>query len=216
MTTEGLPPACECDKQACRVFFVWLVCFAVTCVFVWSTQVTGDVSVPPSPICHSVEMDVYLSKSQLSCPSRLSFPDTHSPSSVRKLIATKRQNVSSSPLLFSSVVLTACLVTGQQGDQHQYPGFLGHVRSRPPGRKIMSRRGHDYMAFLRQPVQCDCRNLRKSQQYILRCQHLHFFTHLWPSTPTEEKKGPGAALPGLSVLNGHASGTRLHTSISKI
>lgn len=189
----------------------------MTCVFVCSTQVTGDVSVPPSPICHSVEMDVYLGKSQLSCPSRLSFPDTFnpvrdSPSSVRKHIATKRQNVSSSLFLFSSVILVACLVTGQQGDQHQYPGFLGRVWSRAPGRKIMSRRGHNHVAFQRQPVQCDCRNLRKSQQYILRCQHLHFFTHPWPSTPAEEKKGPGAALPGLSVLYGLTSGTRLQAS----
>lgn len=191
--------------------------FAATCVFVCLTQVTVDVSVPPSPTCHSVEMDVFLGQSQLSCPSRLSFPDTSdpfsdSPSSVRKHVAKKRENAASSLFFFSSVVLPACLAIGQQGDQHQHPGFLGHVRSRPPGRKIMSRRGPDSLAFLRQPVQCDCRNLRNSQQYILRCKHLHFFTHPGPSTPAEEKKGPDAALSGLSVLHGLTSWTRLHTS----
>lgn len=86
---------CKRDKQACG-FFVWSVDFAVACVFVCLTQVTVDVSVPPSPTCHSVEMDVYLGQSQLSCPSRLSFPDTSgpvrdSPSSVRKHLAKNRQ-----------------------------------------------------------------------------------------------------------------------------
>lgn len=58
------------------------------CVFGCVTQVTVDVSVPPSPVCHSVEMDVYLGQSDLSGPSFLSLPDSSgpeqdSPSSVR-------------------------------------------------------------------------------------------------------------------------------------
>ncbi|KAF1374215.1 hypothetical protein PFLUV_G00247310 [Perca fluviatilis] len=40
------------------------------------SQVTVDTSVPPSPVCHSVEMDVYLGQSELSCPSFLSLPDS--------------------------------------------------------------------------------------------------------------------------------------------
>uniref|UniRef100_A0A3P8TXN5 Polycystic kidney disease 1b n=1 Tax=Amphiprion percula TaxID=161767 RepID=A0A3P8TXN5_AMPPE len=37
-------------------------------------QVTVDMSAPPSPVCHSVEMDVYLGQSELSGPSFLSLP----------------------------------------------------------------------------------------------------------------------------------------------
>uniref|UniRef100_A0A3Q3IQE5 Polycystic kidney disease 1b n=1 Tax=Monopterus albus TaxID=43700 RepID=A0A3Q3IQE5_MONAL len=37
------------------------------------SQVTVDMSVPPSPVCHSVEMDVYLGQSELSGPSFLSL-----------------------------------------------------------------------------------------------------------------------------------------------
>ncbi|XP_032358090.1 polycystin-1 [Etheostoma spectabile] len=40
------------------------------------SQVTLDTSVPPSPVCHSVEMDVYLGQSGLSGPSFLSLPDS--------------------------------------------------------------------------------------------------------------------------------------------
>ncbi|KAG8008965.1 Polycystin-1, partial [Nibea albiflora] len=43
------------------------------------SQVTMDVSVPPSPVCHSVEMDVYLGQSELSGPSFLSLPDSSGP-----------------------------------------------------------------------------------------------------------------------------------------
>ncbi|KAM4623628.1 polycystin-1 [Polymixia lowei] len=50
------------------------------------SQVVVDVSVPPSPICHSVEMDVYLGQSDISGPSFLSLPDSvpeqDSPSSL--------------------------------------------------------------------------------------------------------------------------------------
>ncbi|XP_030255555.1 polycystin-1 [Sparus aurata] len=42
-------------------------------------QVAVDVSVPPSPVCHSVEMDVYLGQSGLSGPSFLSLPDSSGP-----------------------------------------------------------------------------------------------------------------------------------------
>uniref|UniRef100_A0A8C4FCE1 PLAT domain-containing protein n=1 Tax=Dicentrarchus labrax TaxID=13489 RepID=A0A8C4FCE1_DICLA len=52
------------------------------------SQVTIDMSVPPSPACHSVEMEVYLGQSELSGHSFLSLPDSSgpfrdSPSSVR-------------------------------------------------------------------------------------------------------------------------------------
>ncbi|XP_029954702.1 polycystin-1 [Salarias fasciatus] len=40
------------------------------------SQVTVDMSVPPSPVCHSVEMDVNLGQSGLSGPSFLSLPDS--------------------------------------------------------------------------------------------------------------------------------------------
>ncbi|XP_037611724.1 polycystin-1 [Sebastes umbrosus] len=43
------------------------------------SQVTEDMSVPPSPVCHSVEMDVYLGQSELSGPSFLSLPDSSGP-----------------------------------------------------------------------------------------------------------------------------------------
>uniref|UniRef100_UPI003AAB6BD9 polycystin-1 n=1 Tax=Centroberyx gerrardi TaxID=166262 RepID=UPI003AAB6BD9 len=43
------------------------------------SQVTVDVSVPPSPVCHSVEMDVYLGQSDLSGPSFLARPDSSGP-----------------------------------------------------------------------------------------------------------------------------------------
>ncbi|XP_040885354.1 polycystin-1 [Toxotes jaculatrix] len=43
------------------------------------SRVTVDMSVPPSPVCHSVEMDVYLGQSELSGPSFLSLPDSSSP-----------------------------------------------------------------------------------------------------------------------------------------
>ncbi|CAL8282591.1 unnamed protein product [Merluccius merluccius] len=57
-------------------------------------QVTlSDLSVPPSPVCHSVEMDVYLGQSPLSGPSFLSLSDTsHAPgrdSSPSSLLGSK-------------------------------------------------------------------------------------------------------------------------------
>uniref|UniRef100_UPI0037E95008 polycystin-1 n=1 Tax=Semicossyphus pulcher TaxID=241346 RepID=UPI0037E95008 len=42
-------------------------------------QVAEDMSVPPSPVCYSVEMDVYLGQSELSGPSFLSFADSSGP-----------------------------------------------------------------------------------------------------------------------------------------
>ncbi|CAB1455219.1 unnamed protein product [Pleuronectes platessa] len=42
------------------------------------SQVTVDMSVPPSPICHSVEMDIYFGQSKLSSSSLLSLPDSSS------------------------------------------------------------------------------------------------------------------------------------------
>lgn len=38
-----------------------------------------DMSAPSSLICHSVEMDVHLSQSELSAPSFLSLPDSSGP-----------------------------------------------------------------------------------------------------------------------------------------
>ena len=76
-----------------RVFPVYLSVHSKTlrrhvCVQMCVTQVAVDMSVPPSPVCHSVEMDVYLGQSGLSSPSFLSLPDSSgpvrdSPSSVR-------------------------------------------------------------------------------------------------------------------------------------
>ncbi|KAK1881874.1 Polycystin-1 [Dissostichus eleginoides] len=58
----------------------WFLCF----LFRKShSQVTVDTSVPPSPVCHSVEMDVFLGQSDLSGPSFLSLSDSSSgPSSL--------------------------------------------------------------------------------------------------------------------------------------
>ncbi|XP_070708244.1 polycystin-1 [Pempheris klunzingeri] len=43
------------------------------------SQVPVDMSVPPSPVCHSVEMDIYLGQSELSGASFLSLPDSCGP-----------------------------------------------------------------------------------------------------------------------------------------
>ncbi|KAM3591453.1 uncharacterized protein V6R79_002157 [Siganus canaliculatus] len=43
------------------------------------SQMVVDTSLPPSPVCHSVEMDVHLGQSDLSGPSFLSLPDSSSP-----------------------------------------------------------------------------------------------------------------------------------------
>ncbi|KAK2885110.1 hypothetical protein Q8A73_021584 [Channa argus] len=40
------------------------------------SQATVEMSLPPSPVCHSVEMDVYLGQSELSGPSFLSLSDS--------------------------------------------------------------------------------------------------------------------------------------------
>ncbi|XP_076028186.1 polycystin-1 [Genypterus blacodes] len=42
-------------------------------------KITVDMSVPPSPVCHSVEMDVYLGQSHLCAPSFLSLADSSCP-----------------------------------------------------------------------------------------------------------------------------------------
>ncbi|XP_029619793.1 polycystin-1 [Salmo trutta] len=63
------------------------------------SQVAVDMSVPPSPVCQSVEMGVYLGQSDLSCSSFLSLPggpdpsdlDGDTPSSVR-LMGSKAFN----------------------------------------------------------------------------------------------------------------------------
>ncbi|XP_069012250.1 polycystin-1 [Embiotoca jacksoni] len=53
-----------------------LQCFLCFLLRKAHSQVTVDMSVPPSPVCHSVEMDVYLGQSELSGPSFLSLPDS--------------------------------------------------------------------------------------------------------------------------------------------
>lgn len=82
-------------------------------------------SVPPSPLCHSVEMDVYLGQSELSGPSFLSLPDSSSPvrdspSSVREDTHTNTHIVVILLFLlfiitFSIVFFKFPLVTGEQG-----------------------------------------------------------------------------------------------------
>lgn len=172
-STEDLPSVCECDKQACRGFscVVSVLCSNLClCVFNPGNSWRVSPTLPHLSLCG----DGCLPRPITALlPFPLVFPRHLQPCQGQPLIREEthceKQNVSSSLHLFWSVALPACLVTGQQGDQHQYLGFLGHVRSCPSSRKIMSRGGHDYMAFLRQPVQCDRRNLRKSQQYVLRC-----------------------------------------------
>ncbi|XP_045065803.1 polycystin-1 isoform X2 [Coregonus clupeaformis] len=46
------------------------------------SQVAVDMSVPPSPVCQSVEMDVYLGQSDMSCSSFLSLPGGPDPSGL--------------------------------------------------------------------------------------------------------------------------------------
>ncbi|XP_027144915.1 polycystin-1 [Larimichthys crocea] len=63
---------------------VALLVFPIQCLLCFlfrkaHSQVTMDVSVPPSPVCHSVEMDVHLGQSELSGPSFLSLPDSSGP-----------------------------------------------------------------------------------------------------------------------------------------
>ncbi|XP_051795173.1 polycystin-1 isoform X2 [Acanthochromis polyacanthus] len=60
------------------------------------SQVTVDMSVPPSPVCQSVEMDVYLGQSKLSGPSFLSLPDSSGPvrDSPSSLLESKALNSS--------------------------------------------------------------------------------------------------------------------------
>ncbi|KAG7226594.1 hypothetical protein INR49_003751, partial [Caranx melampygus] len=60
------------------------------------SKVTVDLSVPPSPVCHSVEMDVYLGQSELSGPSFLSLPDSssHVRDSPSSLLESKAFNSS--------------------------------------------------------------------------------------------------------------------------
>ncbi|XP_022598094.1 polycystin-1-like [Seriola dumerili] len=70
------------ETVALGVIFAGLV-FPLQCFLCFlfrkaHSQVTVDMSVPPSPVCHSVEMDVYLGQSELSGPSFLSLPDSSS------------------------------------------------------------------------------------------------------------------------------------------
>ncbi|XP_068439233.1 polycystin-1 [Clinocottus analis] len=60
------------------------------------SQVTVDLSVPPSPVCHSVEMDVYLGQSALSGSSFLSLSDSSGPAhdSPSSLLESKAFNSS--------------------------------------------------------------------------------------------------------------------------
>ncbi|XP_061520016.1 polycystin-1 [Phycodurus eques] len=65
---------------------VAVLLFPLQCLICFSfrnahSQVIVDMSVPPSPVCYSVEMDVYLSQSELSGPS-FSSPLRDSPSSL--------------------------------------------------------------------------------------------------------------------------------------
>nr|XP_046233896.1 polycystin-1 [Scatophagus argus] len=43
------------------------------------SQAAVDMSVPPSPVCHSVEMDVHLGQSEFSRPSFMSLPESSGP-----------------------------------------------------------------------------------------------------------------------------------------
>ncbi|XP_030196801.1 uncharacterized protein LOC115531588 [Gadus morhua] len=75
-----------------------LLVFPLQCGLCWlfrkiRGQVTLDLCAPSSPVCHSVEMDVFLGQSALSGPSFLSLPDTsHTPrrdSSPSSLLGSK-------------------------------------------------------------------------------------------------------------------------------
>lgn len=81
LSTQVFPIYLNVHSEKLRQQVCVYVCVCVT-------QVPVDMSVPPSPVCHSVEMDVYLGQSELSGPSFLSLPDSSgpvrdSPSSVR-------------------------------------------------------------------------------------------------------------------------------------
>ncbi|XP_008289301.1 polycystin-1 [Stegastes partitus] len=80
---------------------VAVLVFPLQCFFCFlfrkaHSQVTVDMSVPPSPVCHSVEMDVYLGQSELSGPSFLSLPDSSGPvrDSPSSLLESKALNSS--------------------------------------------------------------------------------------------------------------------------
>ncbi|XP_070847293.1 polycystin-1 [Chaetodon trifascialis] len=62
--------------MAVAVLVFPLQCFLCFLFRKAQSQVTVDMSVPASPICHSVEMDVYLGQSELSGPSFVSLPDS--------------------------------------------------------------------------------------------------------------------------------------------
>ncbi|KAK9530722.1 hypothetical protein VZT92_012210 [Zoarces viviparus] len=59
-----------------------LQCFLCFLFRTAHSQVTVDTSVPPSPVCHSVEMDVYLGQSSFLSLSHSSGPARDSPSSL--------------------------------------------------------------------------------------------------------------------------------------
>ena len=74
-----------------------------------------DMSVPPSPMCHSVEMDVFLGQSGLSGPSFLSLPDSSgpvrdSPSSVRAHACTHTNGNKHKQLFFSYCLIMCSFV----------------------------------------------------------------------------------------------------------
>lgn len=173
-------------------------------VFVCVTQVTVDMSVPPSPVCHSVEMDVYLGQSGLSGPSFLSLPDSSgpvrdSPSSVSVHTHGHTHIINCYLLPVSLSVVLVSVVTGEQGVWLQYSGLLGCVWFGAPDRWHTPRGGHRDMAVLWQPPQSTSRPV--PHQDDPRPRPLQCFTCSGPYTPAEEEKGPDAAPPGLALLH---------------
>lgn len=180
------------------------------------TQVIVDMSVPPSPICHSVEMDVQLSQSELSSRSLMSPPDSSapirdSPSSVRthNHILTYAKNICPPPLWSCFPLLL--LVTGEQNVWLQYFGFLGCIWLGSPDWWSISRGRQTVMAVLQQPRQPTGRG--RLQLCQSRPQHRQVFPCSWPNAPAEEEKGPDAAPFGLVIFywfNGYTRPKDLH------
>lgn len=161
-----------------------------------------DTSLPPSPVCHSVEMDVYLGQSELSGPSFLSLPDSSShvrdsPSSVRAhthLDTTQSYNSAPVSCLRITLCFLLSLAAGEQGVHLQYPGLLGRLWPGASDRRSMSRQVCSSVAVLRQPPQS------AGGRVSHHSDPGQGFTYSGPSAPAEEEKGRDAAAPGLAPL----------------
>ncbi|KAE8284545.1 Polycystin-1 [Larimichthys crocea] len=159
---------------------VALLVFPIQCLLCFlfrkaHSQVTMDVSVPPSPVCHSVEMDVHLGQSELSGPSFLSLPDSSGPVRESPSSLLESKAFDSSILDFWAASGLAPQIDGAYQE--------GGVRTWPSCDSLLNLSAGPY--------------LTKTTPSPHRLQG---FTCSWPNTAAEEKKGPDAAPPGLTLL----------------